>query len=89
MRAPLRQENQGAINRHIRRDVCWAIKCIAKPLEETIRSTIEREYGSGAREIARELASRLVWKLWDERQSSQHHQEWVAAIVVSKARPNL
>ena len=29
--------------------------------------TIEREYGSGAREIARELARRLYWKLWDER----------------------
>ena len=29
--------------------------------------TIEREYGSGAREIACELARRLAWKLWDER----------------------
>jgi len=29
--------------------------------------TIEREYGSGAREIARELARRLGWQLWDER----------------------
>jgi cytidylate kinase len=28
--------------------------------------TIEREYGSGAAEIARELASRLGWKLWDK-----------------------
>jgi len=27
--------------------------------------TIEREFGSGAGEIARELASRLGWKLWD------------------------
>jgi cytidylate kinase len=27
--------------------------------------TIEREYGSGAAEIARQLASRLRWKLWD------------------------
>jgi cytidylate kinase len=27
--------------------------------------TVEREYGSGAAEIARELASRLGWKLWD------------------------
>jgi cytidylate kinase len=27
--------------------------------------TIEREFGSGAAEIARELASRLEWKLWD------------------------
>lgn len=27
--------------------------------------TIEREYGSGAAEIARELASRLGWKVWD------------------------
>jgi cytidylate kinase len=29
--------------------------------------TIEREYGSGARDIARELARRLDWKLWDDR----------------------
>jgi cytidylate kinase len=29
--------------------------------------TIEREFGSGAREIARELAHRFNWKLWDER----------------------
>jgi cytidylate kinase-like protein len=29
--------------------------------------TIERGYGCGAREIARELARRLDWKLWDER----------------------
>lgn len=29
--------------------------------------TIEREYGSGARDIARELAHRLAWKLWDDR----------------------
>ena len=28
--------------------------------------TIEREYGSGAAEIARQLASRLGWKLWDQ-----------------------
>ena len=28
--------------------------------------TIEREYGSGAAEIARELASRLGWTLWDK-----------------------
>jgi cytidylate kinase len=27
--------------------------------------TVEREYGSGAAEIARELAKRLGWKLWD------------------------
>ena len=27
--------------------------------------TIEREYGSGAAEIAKQLASRLGWKLWD------------------------
>lgn len=37
-------------------------------IEEMIRIiTIEREYGCGAREIARELARRLDWKLWDER----------------------
>ena len=29
--------------------------------------TIEREFGSGAREIARLLAERLGWKLWDQR----------------------
>lgn len=28
--------------------------------------TIEREYGCGAAEIAREIAARLGWKLWDE-----------------------
>jgi cytidylate kinase len=28
--------------------------------------TIDREYGSGAREIASKLAARLGWKLWDE-----------------------
>jgi cytidylate kinase len=29
--------------------------------------TIEREYGCGAAEIARQLAERLGWKLWDQR----------------------
>jgi cytidylate kinase len=28
--------------------------------------TIEREYGCGAADIARELAARLGWKLWDQ-----------------------
>src|SRR5579864_7017815 len=28
--------------------------------------TIEREYGSGAADIARELADRLGWRLWDQ-----------------------
>jgi cytidylate kinase len=28
--------------------------------------TIEREYGCGAAEIARDLAARLGWKLWDQ-----------------------
>jgi cytidylate kinase len=28
--------------------------------------TIEREYGSGAAEIAQKLAERLGWKLWDQ-----------------------
>ncbi len=28
--------------------------------------TIEREYGSGAAEIANELAAKLGWKLWDQ-----------------------
>jgi len=27
--------------------------------------TIEREYGCGAAEIARQLAERLRWQLWD------------------------
>lgn len=36
-------------------------------LEDVIRIiTIEREYGCGAAGIARELAARLGWKLWDE-----------------------
>lgn len=29
--------------------------------------TIEREYGSGAAQIADKLARRLDWKLWDQR----------------------
>ena len=28
--------------------------------------TIDREYGSGATEIAQKLADRLGWKLWDQ-----------------------
>src|SRR6266700_4105406 len=28
--------------------------------------TIEREYGSGAADIAKKLAARLGWKLWDQ-----------------------
>jgi cytidylate kinase len=28
--------------------------------------TVEREFGSGAAEIARQMASRLGWKLWDQ-----------------------
>jgi len=36
---------------------------MAKPLYRII--TIEREYGCGAGEIARELAERLQWHLWD------------------------
>ncbi len=28
--------------------------------------TVEREFGSGAAEIAREIANRLGWKLWDQ-----------------------
>ncbi len=28
--------------------------------------TVEREFGSGAAEIAREIAERLRWKLWDQ-----------------------
>ncbi len=28
--------------------------------------TIEREYGSGANEIAEQVAERLGWKLWDQ-----------------------
>ena len=33
--------------------------------------TVEREYGSGAAEIARELAARLDWKLWDQLMTNQ------------------
>ena len=29
--------------------------------------TIEREYGSGAADIARKLADRLGWELWDQK----------------------
>ncbi len=28
--------------------------------------TIEREYGSGGADVARKLAERLGWKLWDQ-----------------------
>ena len=28
--------------------------------------TVEREFGSGAAEIAREISERLGWKLWDQ-----------------------
>ncbi len=33
--------------------------------------TIEREYGSGAAEIAHKLADQLGWKLWDQHLTSQ------------------
>jgi cytidylate kinase len=33
--------------------------------------TIDREYGSGAADIARTLAARLGWKLWDELLTSE------------------
>ncbi len=33
--------------------------------------TIEREYGSGAAEIAQKLAERLGWKLWDQSLTNQ------------------
>jgi cytidylate kinase len=33
--------------------------------------TVEREYGSGGAVIARELAKRLGWKLWDEELTQQ------------------
>ncbi|MBZ5610104.1 MAG: cytidylate kinase-like family protein [Acidobacteriia bacterium] len=33
--------------------------------------TIDREYGSGAADIARKLAERLNWKLWDELLTSE------------------
>src|SRR5215470_18827723 len=33
--------------------------------------TIEREFGSGAAAIARLLAERLGWKLWDQRLTSE------------------
>ena len=28
--------------------------------------TVEREYGCGAAQIARQLSSKLGWKLWDQ-----------------------
>jgi cytidylate kinase len=46
--------------------------------------TIEREYGSGANEIAEEVSTRLGWKLWDQQltteiarrlECDQHHVE--------------
>src|ERR1700730_3795128 len=33
--------------------------------------TIDREYGSGAGEIAQKLADRLGWKLWDQLLTSE------------------
>ena len=33
--------------------------------------TIEREYGSGAADIARRIADRLGWKLWDQRLTNE------------------
>jgi cytidylate kinase len=33
--------------------------------------TVEREYGSGAADIARKLAERLGWKLWDQQVTDQ------------------
>lgn len=33
--------------------------------------TIEREYGSGGAEIARKIAERLGWKLWDQRLTNE------------------
>jgi len=33
--------------------------------------TIDREYGSGAADIAATLAARLGWKLWDEPLTSE------------------
>src|SRR5437870_10998274 len=39
---------------------------------DTIRViTIDREFGSGAPEIARKLAERLGWKLWDQRLTTE------------------
>src|SRR5580692_969536 len=33
--------------------------------------TIEREYGSGGADIAKRVADRLVWKLWDQLLTSE------------------
>jgi cytidylate kinase len=38
----------------------------ARPVTVIRIVTIEREYGSGAPEIAQQLARRLGWKLWDQ-----------------------
>ena len=45
----------------------WAQAAASNYQKAVIRIiTIEREYGCGAAGIARELAARLGWKLWDE-----------------------
>lgn len=33
--------------------------------------TIDRQYGSGASDIARQLGARLGWEVWDERLTSE------------------
>src|SRR5580658_7215990 len=45
--------------------------------------TIEREYGSGARDIARKVADRLGWKLWDQLLTNEiaRHMECDCKIV--------
>jgi cytidylate kinase len=56
----------------------------AKAVADMIRVvTIEREYGSGAREIARKVADRLGWKLWDQLLTNEiaRHMECDCKIV--------
>lgn len=45
--------------------------------------TIEREYGSGGGEIARKLADRLGWKLWDQQLTNEiaRHLECDCKVV--------
>ena len=50
--------------------------------------TIEREYGSGAAEIARKLPDRLGWKLWDQLLTDEiaRHAKSLAALSSKQKR---
>jgi len=49
--------------------------------------TIDREYGSGAIEIAQKLADRLGWKLWDQLLTAEVAR-WGAVIKAAGAKGN-